>query len=92
MSFRVVDRDDQQAKLAGDYLAAEWAEAAIAILHDGTVYGQELAEETRRQLESHGVRETVFAQITPGESDYSDALGEQEAAGVDVLFYGGYTA
>jgi branched-chain amino acid transport system substrate-binding protein len=90
--FRVVDRDDQQAKLAGDYLAAAWAEAEIAILHDGTVYGRELAEETRRQLERHGVQETVFAQITPGEADYSDALAELEAAGVDVLFYGGYTA
>jgi branched-chain amino acid transport system substrate-binding protein len=90
--FRVVDRDDQQAKLAGDYLAAAGAEAEIAILHDGTVYGRELAEETRRQLERHGVQETVFAQITPGEADYSDALAELETAGVDVLFYGGYTA
>jgi branched-chain amino acid transport system substrate-binding protein len=90
--FRMVSRDDEQARMAGDYLAKEWAEAAIAILHDGTVYGQDLAEETRRQLERHGVRETVFAQITPGEPDYGETLAELQAAGVEVLFYGGYTA
>ena len=48
--FRVVNRDTEQARLAGDYLAEQWADAKIAILHDGTVYGRGLAEETRRQL------------------------------------------
>ena len=45
--FRVVKRDSEQARLAGAYLAERWADAKIAILHDSTVYGQDLAEETR---------------------------------------------
>jgi branched-chain amino acid transport system substrate-binding protein len=44
--FRVVDRDSAQARLVGEYLAAHWSDARIAILHDGTAYGQDLAEET----------------------------------------------
>jgi ABC-type branched-subunit amino acid transport system substrate-binding protein len=45
--FRVVNRDSEQARLAGDYLAGHWAEAKIGIPHDGTVYGQGLAEATK---------------------------------------------
>jgi branched-chain amino acid transport system substrate-binding protein len=90
--FRVVNRDSEQARLAGDYLAEQWADAKIAIVHDGTVYGQDLAEETRRQLHQRGIREAVFAQIVPGQADYSETISQLEAAGAAVLFYGGYTA
>src|SRR5262245_29947260 len=54
--FRVVNRDTEQARLAGDYLATQWADAKIAILHDGTVYGRGLAEETRKQLNRRGAK------------------------------------
>jgi branched-chain amino acid transport system substrate-binding protein len=90
--FRVVNRDSEQARLAGDYLAAEWADAKIGIVHDGTVYGQDLAEETRRQLNQRGITAAVFAQIVPGQPDYGETVSQLEAAGVAVLFYGGYTA
>ena len=90
--FRVVNRDTEQARMAGDYLAERWAEAKIGILHDGTVYGQDLAEETRRQLNRRGIQEAVFDQIAPGQPDYSYALDRLQATGVEVLFYGGYTA
>jgi branched-chain amino acid transport system substrate-binding protein len=90
--FRVVNRDTEQARLAGDYLAEQWADAKIAIVHDGTVYGEDLAEETRRQLNQRGIREAVFTQIMPGQPDYGETISRLEAAGVAVLFYGGYTA
>ena len=90
--FRVVNRDSEQAKLAGDYLAEQWANAKIAILHDGTVYGQDLAEETRRQLDRRAVTVTQFGQIVPGQPEYIETVAALEAAGIEVLFYGGYTA
>jgi branched-chain amino acid transport system substrate-binding protein len=34
--------------VAGSHLADRWAGKRIAILHDGSVYGKGLAEETRR--------------------------------------------
>jgi branched-chain amino acid transport system substrate-binding protein len=34
--------------------------------------------------------EAIYEQITPGQADYSDTLTKLEAAGIDVLFYGGY--
>ncbi len=60
--FRVVNRDSEQARLAGGYLAERWAGARIGIVHDGTVYGQDLAEETRRQLDRRGVKVTQFGE------------------------------
>ena len=90
--FRVVNRDSEQARLAGDYLAERWADARIAILHDGTVYGRGLAEETRRQLNGRGVKVTQFGEIVPGQPEYSETVAALEAAGIEVLFYGGYTA
>jgi branched-chain amino acid transport system substrate-binding protein len=90
--FRVVNRDTEQARLAGDYLAEQWADAKIAILHDGTVYGQGLAEETRRQLNQRGVKEAEFGEIVPGQPEYIEMIAALEAAGIKVLFYGGHTA
>jgi branched-chain amino acid transport system substrate-binding protein len=90
--FRVVNRDTEQARLAGNYLAEQWADARIAILHDGTVYGRDLAEETRRQLNPRGVKATQFGEIVPGQPEYAETVAALEAAGIDVLFYGGYTA
>jgi branched-chain amino acid transport system substrate-binding protein len=90
--FRVINRDTEQAKLAGEYLAEQWANAKIAILHDGTVYGRGLAEETRRQLNQRGVKETKFGEIVPGRPEYIEMVAALQAAGIEVLFYGGYTA
>jgi branched-chain amino acid transport system substrate-binding protein len=88
--FRMVARDTLQGEMAAAYLAERWADGRIAILHDGHAYGRGLAEETRRQLEARGVELTIFEQITPGQSDYAEVLTSLKAAGIDVLFYGGY--
>jgi branched-chain amino acid transport system substrate-binding protein len=90
--FRVVNRDSEQARLAGVYLAEQWADAQIGILHDGTVYGQDLADATRTQLNEHGVKEAHFGQITPGQTEYAETVSALEEGGIEVLFYGGYTA
>jgi len=88
--FRMVARDTLQSEMAAAYLAERWADSRIAILHDGQAYGQGLAEEARRQLEARGVVAVVFEEITPGQADYTEALARLQAAGIQVLFYGGY--
>jgi branched-chain amino acid transport system substrate-binding protein len=54
--FRVVGRDDVQARMAAELLARRWGDRRIAVLHDGQAYGQSLAEQTRKQLNARGVR------------------------------------
>ena len=89
-TFRMVARDTLQAEMAAAYLAEHRADRRIAILHDGQAYGQGLAEVTKAELNRRGVTEAIYDQITPGGADYLDTLAELEAAGIDVLFYGGY--
>jgi branched-chain amino acid transport system substrate-binding protein len=90
--FRVIGRDDLQGAMAGNYPADRWADHKIAIIHDGELYGQGLAEETKRQLNQRGVREALFVEIEPGEVDYADVVEEMRALGADVLYYAGYSA
>jgi branched-chain amino acid transport system substrate-binding protein len=88
--FRVVGRDDHQGILGGNYLADHWGEKKIAILHDGQPYGRGLADETRKTLNTRGVREAMFEQITPGLVDYFEVVEKIQATSIDVLYYAGY--
>lgn len=90
--FRVIGRDDKQGIVAGNYLADEWGEKKIAILHDGTTYGKGLADETRKQLNKRGVTEAVYDAYTPAKNDYSAEIAALQAAGIAVLYVGGYHA
>lgn len=88
--FRMCGRDDQQGAIAGDFLAARWRNAKIAIVDDGSVYGKGLADETRRQLNKHGISEALNEELTPGLSDYSPLVEKLRTAGVEVAYFGGY--
>jgi branched-chain amino acid transport system substrate-binding protein len=84
-------RDDQIGPIAGNYLADRWGDVEIVILHDGQAYGKGLAEEVKGQLNGRGVHEAMYEVITPGQLEYIDVIQKMKAAGVDVLFYGGYS-
>jgi branched-chain amino acid transport system substrate-binding protein len=89
--FRMAGRDDQIARVAGQLLAGRWGAARIAIVHDGQAYGKGLAEEVKKQLNERGVHEAMYEAIAPGQLEYIDLILEMQAAGVDVLYYGGYS-
>ncbi len=89
--FRVCGRDDQQGIVAGDYLADAWADKKIAILHDSSIYGKGLADETRKQLNKRGVKEAMYEAYVPGERSFSPLISKMQAAGIDVFYVGGYS-
>jgi branched-chain amino acid transport system substrate-binding protein len=74
--FRMCGRDDRQGQVAGAFLAERFGNKRIAILHDGTVYGQGLAEETRKRLNELGIAEILFDGIRLGQVDFSDVVPE----------------
>jgi branched-chain amino acid transport system substrate-binding protein len=90
--FRVCGRDDHQGVVAGNYLADEWGDKRIAILHDGSTYGKGLADETRKQLSQRGITEVMYEAYLSGERNYSHLVAEVQAAKVDVVYLGGYSA
>jgi branched-chain amino acid transport system substrate-binding protein len=82
-------RDDQQGKVAGDYLAKNFKDAKIAVIHDKTPYGQGLADETKKALNGNGVTEALYEGINVGDKDFSALIAKMKEAGVSVVYYGG---
>jgi branched-chain amino acid transport system substrate-binding protein len=89
-TFRVCGRDDQQGKVAGEYLAKHYKDQKIAILHDNTTYGKGLADETQKALHAAGGKEALYAPYNPGEKDYSALVSRLKQAGIGVIYVGGY--
>jgi len=89
-TYRMCGRDDQQGGVAGAYLAKEFADKKIAILHDKTAYGQGLADEMKKALNAAGKQEVFYEAITPGEKDYTAVVTKLKQNGIDVVYLGGY--
>jgi branched-chain amino acid transport system substrate-binding protein len=89
--FRVCGRDDQQGTVAGEYLAGQFADEHIAIIHDGSTYGEGLARQTRAALHQRGVRETWYGTYQAGGADYSELVSRMSADHIDVVYVGGYS-
>ncbi|NRG18088.1 branched-chain amino acid ABC transporter substrate-binding protein [Rhizobiales bacterium] len=90
--FRIARRDDGQGKAAGDFLAREFADKRIAIIHDGSVYGRGLADATRAAMKAAGKTEELYESYEPGRNDYSVLVSRLNQEGVEVVFIGGYHA
>jgi branched-chain amino acid transport system substrate-binding protein len=88
--FRLIGRDDRQGELAGDFLAEHWDGSQIAVLHDGSTYGEGLALEARRQLRARGEMEAIYDIYAPGANDYAELVTRLQRARIDVLYIGGY--
>ena len=89
-TFRVCGRDDQQGGVAGEYLAGKYKDKNIAILHDRSTYGKGLADETRAALNKRGVKEKMYEAYTQGDKDFTALVSRMKAAGIDVVYLGGY--
>jgi branched-chain amino acid transport system substrate-binding protein len=87
--FRTCGRDDQQGKVAGDYIAANFKDKKVAIAHDKTTYGKGLADETKKAMNAAGVQEVLYEGINAGERDFSALVSKIKASGADIVYWGG---
>src|SRR5712672_3444710 len=87
--FRTCGRDDQQGAVAGDYIAKNFKNKKVAILHDKTTYGQGLADETKKTMNSKGMREVLYEGINKGDKDFSAIVSKIKASGADLVYWGG---
>jgi branched-chain amino acid transport system substrate-binding protein len=88
--FRITGSDDQQGRVAGDYIAANFKGKKIAVVDDKTAYGGGLADEIAKELAAKQTPVVLRQSITAGEKDYSGLVSKLKANGVEVLAYGGY--
>lgn len=88
-TFRTCGRDDQQGAVAGAYIAANFADKAVAIIHDKTTYGQGLADETKKAANAAGITEAVYEGVNVGDKDFSALISKLKSANVEVIYWGG---
>ncbi|MQX92089.1 ABC transporter substrate-binding protein [Sinorhizobium meliloti] len=88
-TFRVCGRDDEQATGAGYYIASRFPEASVAIIHDGTPFGENLAERVKSAMRSLGRSEAMFDNVDQGEKDMSRLISRVRAEEISVLYWGG---
>ena len=89
---RCVFTDGKQGTFAANYLFGTLGVTKLAVMHDGTTYGQGIAQVVNDVFISLGGEVVAFQAITPGESDYSAVLADIASKAPDAIFYGGYTA
>ncbi len=88
-TFRTCGRDDQQGAVAGAFIAANFKDAKVAVIHDKTPYGQGLADETKKAMNEAGVTEAIYEGINAGDKDFSALIAKMKEAGVSIVYYGG---
>ena len=87
--FRVCGRDDQQGKIAGDYILKHFKGKKVAVVHDKTTYGKGLADETKKTINAGGMKEMLYEGINTGEKDYSALVSKIKQSGADLVYFGG---
>jgi branched-chain amino acid transport system substrate-binding protein len=89
--FRMLGRDDDEARTIARRLAAVWPHGRIAVLDDGGVYGKGLAGVVRSELKSHGIRPLVDKSFPSGAQSYDGIVRRMADAKIEAVFIGAYT-
>ena len=87
---RVVFTDAAQGKFAAEYLFNTLSVKKIAVMHDGSPYGQGLSEVVAARFVELGGEVLATEAITPGENDYSSPLSAIASKKPEAVYFGGY--
>ena len=91
-TFRTCGRDDQQGKVAAEYIADHFKTAKVAVLDDNSTYGKGIADQVRMNLKKLGVTDSYDTSYTAGDKDYSALISRMKQAGITLVYIGGYYA
>src|SRR5262245_32014309 len=87
--FRTCGRDDQQGKVAGEFIVKHFKDKKVAVVHDKTTYGQGLADETKKAMNAGGVKEVLYEGVNKDDKDFSPIVSKIKASGADLVYWGG---
>ena len=86
--FRVCGTDDQQGRVAADFILKTIRPKKIAIIHDKTAYGQGLADYFKRALGDR-VQVVYYGGIIQRDPDYKAVLTTIKQSDPELYFFGG---
>ncbi len=87
--FRVNTTDDVQGPFAADFALKVLKVKRVAIIHDKTAYGQGVAEEFKKRLESMGGAALSFDGVNVADKDFNALLTRIHEAGPQMMYWGG---
>jgi branched-chain amino acid transport system substrate-binding protein len=88
--FRVCGRDDQQGKSAAAFVAAHFPGAKVAVLHDNSSYGKELANEFMANYEFLTKSKLVhYGPVDRSHVDFSSEVAALKAKEPTLVYFGG---
>ncbi len=86
---RTVGRDDVQGTFAGEYMASHFSARNLAVVSDGTPYGEGLANKARAALRAKRHPEKLATKIRYDQTDFAALISKMKAAKIDVVFFAG---
>jgi branched-chain amino acid transport system substrate-binding protein len=88
--FRVCGRDDEQGQAAANYVAKAWPDAKIALIHDNSPYGKDLADKFLAEFSSQTKKESVlYTHFDRSVMDFSPVVKELKEKEPTVIYFGG---
>lgn len=86
--FRVCGTDDQQGRVAAEFVLKTLRPKRVAVIHDKTAYGQGLADYFKKALGDR-VQVVYYGGIIQGDPDYRGVLTTIKEGKPDLYFFGG---
>ncbi len=86
--FRVCGTDDQQGKVAAEFVLKTVKPKRIAVIHDKTAYGQGLADYFKKAL-GDNVQISYYGGIIQRDPDYRAVLTSIKQTKAELFFFGG---
>ncbi|HXX56381.1 MAG TPA: branched-chain amino acid ABC transporter substrate-binding protein [Thermodesulfovibrionales bacterium] len=86
--FRVCGTDQQQGRVAAEFVRDNLKMKRVAILHDKTTYGQGFADLFRKYLGGN-IEVVYYSGITKGDKDYKTVLTSVKEKRPEIIFFGG---
>jgi branched-chain amino acid transport system substrate-binding protein len=87
--FRICGRDDEQTRVAADFVKQKLGVKKVAILHNKTAYGQGFAEYFKKFFEAAGGQVVLFDGVASEELDFRANVTAIRASGAQALYWAG---
>lgn len=86
---RMVTTDATQGPAIARFLTAQLAITRVAVVDDGSLYGDGIADLVASALPALGGEVVVRRSVDPASRDYTAAVAEAQASGAEAVFFGG---
>lgn len=88
--FRVSSRDDHQGSYAGNFLARHYRDKRIAVIYDGTQWGNLTSDGMLQTMQRLGKEVVLYESFERDQQDYAGLVQKLKAARTDVVYIGSF--